>query len=143
MSKTLLIKIAKEHIGFHYLLTGFWLYFLIFFRIEYLPLEVLNKIRDKSITHNIFRIQDNEFIMCGFYCIAFIEYMLAGKTLLDYTNLFSPNDYKKNDIIIYKYFKDKLTGEASLKFRLRKIDETRNYNHNDLMSENMRRRVRI
>ena len=28
-------------------------------------------------------------------CIAFIEYMLAGKTLLDYTNLFSLNDYKK------------------------------------------------
>ena len=45
--------------------------------------------------------------MCGFYCIAFIEYMLAGKTLLDYTNLFSPNDYKKNDKIIYNYFKNK------------------------------------
>ena len=76
------------------------------FGIEYIPQEVLNKIRDKSITHNIFRIQDNESIMCGFYCIAFIEYMIAGKTLLDYTNLFSPNDYKKNDKIIYKYFKD-------------------------------------
>ena len=45
--------------------------------------------------------------MCGFYCIAFIEYVLAGKTLLDYTNLFSPSDYKNNDKIIYKYFKDK------------------------------------
>ena len=77
------------------------------FGIEYTPLEVLNKIRDKSITHSIFRIQDNESIMCEFYCMAFIEYMLAGKTLLDYTNLFSPNDYKKNDKIIYKYFKDK------------------------------------
>ena len=77
------------------------------FRIEYIPLEVLNEIRDKSITHNIFRIQDNESIMCGFHCIAFIGYMLAGKTFLDYTNLFSPNDYKKNEKIIYKYFKDK------------------------------------
>ena len=65
------------------------------FGIEYIPQEVLRKIRDKSITLNIFRIQDNESIMCGFYCIAFIEYMLAGKTLLDHTNLFSPNDYKK------------------------------------------------
>ena len=37
--------------------------------------------------------QDNEFIMCAFYCIAFIEYMFAGKTLLDYTNLFSLNYY--------------------------------------------------
>ena len=77
------------------------------FGIEYIPQEVLNKIKNKSITHIIFRIQDNESIMCGFYCIAFIEYMLAGKTLLDYTNLFSLNDYKKNDKIRYKYFEDK------------------------------------
>ena len=45
--------------------------------------------------------------MCGFYRIAFIEYMLAGKTLLDYTNLFSPNNYKKNGNVIHQYFKDK------------------------------------
>ena len=45
--------------------------------------------------------------MCGFYCIAFIEYMLVGKTLYDYTNLFPLNDYKKNGKIIYKYFKNK------------------------------------
>ena len=45
--------------------------------------------------------------MCGFYCVAFIEYMFAGKTLLDYTNLFSANDYKKNDTIVYDCFKDK------------------------------------
>ena len=45
--------------------------------------------------------------MCRFYCIAFIEYMLAGKTLSDYTNSPSLNDYKKNEKIIYKYFKDK------------------------------------
>ena len=57
------------------------------FGIEYIPQEVLNKIRDKSVTDNIFRVQDNECIICGFYCIAFIEYMLAGKALLDCTNL--------------------------------------------------------
>ena len=45
--------------------------------------------------------------MCGFYCITFTGQMLAGKALLDYTNLFSPNDYKKNEKIIYRYFKDK------------------------------------
>ena len=39
-------------------------------------------------------------IIFGFYCIAFIEYMLAGKTLLDYTNLFSSNNYKKNGKVI-------------------------------------------
>ena len=51
------------------------------FEIKYIPLDVLNKIRDNSITHNIFRIQVIESIMCGFYCIAFTEYMLTGKTL--------------------------------------------------------------
>ena len=49
-----------------------------FFGIEYIPEEVLNKIRDKSITHNICRIQDNESVMSGFYCITFIEYLLAA-----------------------------------------------------------------
>ena len=49
----------------------------------------------------MFRIQDNDSIMCRFYCIAFIEYMLAQKTLLDYTNLLSLNDYENNDKILY------------------------------------------
>ena len=48
---------------------------------EYISQEILYKVRDKSITHNIFRMQDNKSVMCGFYCIAFIECMLAGKTL--------------------------------------------------------------
>ena len=61
---------------------------------------------DISITHNIFRIQD-DCVICEFYCIAFIEYMIGGKTLLNYTHLFSSNYYKKNDKIIYMYFKDK------------------------------------
>ena len=42
--------------------------------------------------------------------------MLAGKTLLDYITLFSPKDYKQNDQIKYKYFKDKM---SSLEFRLK------------------------
>ena len=78
-----------------------------YFGIEYIPQEVLNRIKDKLITHSIFRIQDSESIICGFYCISFIEFMLVGKTLLDYANLFSPNDCKKNDKIMYQYFKDK------------------------------------
>ena len=119
-----------------------------FFGIEYIPQEVLNKIKDKSITRNIFRIQDNESIMCGFYSIAFIEYMLPGKTLLDYTNLFSPNDYKKNDKIIYKFLKIDMAEKASLEFRLRKIDETRNnileeIKHNNLMSRKYKKTCSI
>ena len=67
------------------------------FETEYIPQEVLNKIRDGSIGYNIFRIPDNESIICVFLCNSFIEYMLVGKTLSDYTNYFSPNDYEKND----------------------------------------------
>ena len=42
--------------------------------------------------------------MCGYFCIKFIDFMLKGKSLLRYINLFSPNDYEKNDKIILKYF---------------------------------------
>ena len=77
------------------------------FGIEYIPQEILNKVRVESTTHNIFRIQGNAHIMCGCYCIAFTEYMFAEKTLLDCTNLFSPNDYKENEKTTYMYFKDK------------------------------------
>ena len=42
--------------------------------------------------------------MCGYFWIGFIDFMLKGKSLLDYTSLFSPNDYEKNDKIIIKYF---------------------------------------
>ena len=53
--------------------------------------------------------------------------MLVGKSLLDYTDMVSPNDYKKNDKIIYKYFEDNYEEEeANLEFRSRKTDETRN-----------------
>ena len=94
-----MIKNVKEHIGFHYLLTEIVVYFA-YFWIEHIPQEVLSKIKDKSITRNIFRMQDNEAITCGFYCITFIEYILTGRNLLEYTNLFSPNDHKKNDKVI-------------------------------------------
>ena len=55
------------------------------FGIEYIPKELLNKEKDKSTAQNIFKAQDKDSIMCGFYCIAFIEYMLAWKILLHYT----------------------------------------------------------
>ena len=66
--------------------------------------------------------------MCGFYCVAFKEYMIAVKILLDYTNLFSPGDYQKNEKIIYKYFKEKYGKKnlVSLDFTLKNLDKTRN-----------------
>ena len=43
--------------------------------------------------------------MCGYFCIGFIDFMFKGKTLSEYTNLFSPYNFKKNDNIILSYFK--------------------------------------
>ena len=60
----------------------------------------------ERIKSNIFRIQAYDSIMCGYFCIEFMNYMLKGKTLLDYTNLFSPNDFKKNDQVIKRIFKN-------------------------------------
>ena len=57
----------------------------------------------KSIT-NIYRVQAYDSIMSRYICIGFIDFMLKGKSLLEYRTLFSPNKYKKNDKIILKYF---------------------------------------
>ena len=54
----------------------------------------------------MFRIETYDSIMCGYICIECINYILKCKTLLDYTNLFSPNDFKKNDRIITIIFKN-------------------------------------
>ena len=61
-------------------------------------------IGNKNIITSIFGIQAYYSIMCEYFCIGFIYFMLKGKILLDYTNLFSPNDYEKNSRIILKYF---------------------------------------
>ena len=44
--------------------------------------------------------------MCGYFYIGFIDFMFLGKTLIDFTSLFSPYDFEKNDKIILKYFKN-------------------------------------
>ena len=74
------------------------------FEVEHIPKEIKTFIGNKNIITNIYRTQAYDSIMCGYFCIGFIDFMLKGKSLLDYTNLFSPNDYEKNDKIILKYF---------------------------------------
>ena len=59
---------------------------------------------NKNIITNIYRMQAYDSIMCGYFCTGFIDFMLKGKSLLDYTNLFSPNKYENNNKIILKYF---------------------------------------
>ena len=48
--------------------------------------------------------QAYDLIMCEYFCIGFIDFLLKGKSLLDYTSLFSPDDYENNDKIILKDF---------------------------------------
>ena len=55
---------------------------------------------------NIYRMQAFDLIMCRYFCIGFIDFMMKTKSLLDYTNLLSPNDYEKNDKIILKHFQE-------------------------------------
>ena len=76
------------------------------FGVEHVPKEILViSIGHKNIKTNIFRIQADNSIMCGYFCIGFIDFMFAGKSLIDFTSLFSPNDFEKNDKIILNYFK--------------------------------------
>ena len=86
------------------------------FGIEHITKEINKFIRskelgsavgnNKKIKLNIFGIQAYDSIMCGYFSIEFINYMLKGKTLLGYTNLFSPNEFKKNDRVIKRIFKN-------------------------------------
>ena len=82
------------------------------FVVEHIPKEIKTFIncplpsasQIKNIKTNIFRIQAYDSIICGYFCIVFIDFMLAGETLTEYANLFSPNYFKKNDDIILNYF---------------------------------------
>ena len=60
-----------------------------------IPRDIRTFIGNKNITTNIFRIQAYDSIMCGYFCIRFIDFILAGKKFTDYTNLFSPHGFKK------------------------------------------------
>ena len=63
-------------------------------------------IGNKNIKANIFRVQANNSVMCEYFCIGFIDFILAGKKLTDFTSIFSPYNFKKNDGVILRYFKD-------------------------------------
>ena len=76
------------------------------FGVEHIPKKVMKLVGDnKDIKTNIFRLQAYDSIMCGCFCIEFIDFMLAGKSLVGFTSLFSPHDFKKNDKITTQLFK--------------------------------------
>ena len=74
------------------------------FGVEHILNEIKAFIDNKNIKTNTFRIQAYDSMICGYFCIGFINFMLARKTLTDFTNLFLLNNFKKNDDIILNYF---------------------------------------
>ena len=82
------------------------------FGVEHIPKEIKAFInrpsssasQNENIKVNIFRIQAYDSIMCGYVCIGFINFMFKGKSLTEYTNLFSSTDFKKNEDTILNYF---------------------------------------
>ena len=65
------------------------------FKVEHIPEEIRTFISNINIKTNIFRIQAHDSIMCGYFSVGFTDFMLAGKTLTKFTNLFSPNNLTK------------------------------------------------
>ena len=84
-----------------------WMEITIYFNsfgVEHIPKEIRKLIGNRDLLTNIYRILANDSIVCGYFCIGFIDFVLKGQILLDYTNLFSPSDYEKNDKITKKFF---------------------------------------
>ena len=80
-----------------YILNNYLTYFDSF-GVERIPQEIKTFINNKNIKTNIFRIQAYYSIICEYFCSGFIDFMLAGKNLTDFTNLFPPNNFKKTMI---------------------------------------------
>ena len=74
------------------------------FGTEHIPKEIKIFADNKNIITNIYRIQANDSVMYGYFCTGFIDFMFKNKSLTGFTNLFSPNNFKKNDDIILNYF---------------------------------------
>ena len=59
------------------------------FGVEHVPEEIKKFFENKNIKANIFQVQANDSVTCGYFCIGFIDFMLVGKKLTNYTSLFS------------------------------------------------------
>ena len=64
------------------------------FGIEHILKEIKAFINNKNVKTNIFRIRACDSVMFGYFCIGFIDFMFKRKTLTEYTNLFSPNNFE-------------------------------------------------
>ena len=112
------------------------------FCVEHVPEEIKEFVRNKNIKANIFRVQANNSVICGYFRIGFIDFMLAGKKLTDFKNMFPPHDFKNNDDIILSYSTmnecnsietvDRTNLTEETKIRLNKITGIENYFHQEI-----------
>ena len=105
------------------------------FGVEHIPEEINKFIGNKKIKANIFRIQAYDSIMCGYFCIEFINYMLKGKTLLDYTSYFLLMILKTTIKLLKEYLKINNIIElpdTANKYRLDEINKIIEYFNNEI-----------
>ena len=76
------------------------------FGVEHVPGEIKEFIGNKNIEADIFRVQAKKSKMCGYFCIGFIDFLLEGEKLTDFTSFSFPYDFEKNDDTILSFFKD-------------------------------------
>ena len=76
------------------------------FGVEHIAEEIERFVKGLETDSNIYRVQSYDSIMCGYYCIKFIEYMFSGKKLTDFTNLFSPNDFDLKTLKTFQQYID-------------------------------------
>ena len=74
------------------------------FGVEHVPKEIKKFIGHENTKTNILRMQEDNSIICGYFCIEIIDFLFVGKKLINVTSLFSPHDFKENDKIILNYF---------------------------------------
>ena len=105
-------------------------------------LKKLKNLLGKDIKANFFRVQANNSVMCRYFCTGFLDFKLAGKKFTDFTNTFSPHDFKKNGDVTLSYLKmdesnsietiDRTHLTEQTKTRLDKISEIENNFHQEI-----------
>ena len=78
------------------------------FLVKHIPKKIKKFIRNKNIITSIYTIRVFDSIMCAYFYNGFIDFKLKGKRLLEYTNLFSTNEYEENDKTILKHLQQNL-----------------------------------
>ena len=74
--------------------------YFVSFGVEHVPKEIKKFMGNKHVVTIIYRVQAYDSIICGYFCVEFIDFMLKGIS----ANLFSPNNYENNNKIILKSF---------------------------------------